>query len=274
MLLRDRGADGRLERAQEVRDALVQRLSAARNFESALINELDLMCGALDSDGAALLLDGQWHCSGRVPGSANPQPLLQWLDRGGRPLVALTDRAEDWNVPELQANGLAGVMAIHLGAANEWLFLFRVEEVEQVRWAGEPHKALVITDDGQRIAPRKSFAVWRETVRGRSVGWSESDERGADRLHRVLREQRRRSVAHAQDLYDLDSLNQRQALMDQKRRLNHIASLLDGLMHLDDAETGKISARISRLEGDLNRLMRRTNHADGDIDSQPITIGA
>jgi light-regulated signal transduction histidine kinase (bacteriophytochrome) len=248
----------RYERAQHVRDALALRLSEARDYDAALVEELETLGPTFGSDGAALWLRGRWHARGRTPAASDPTPLLQWLEDAGRPPVAFTDRAEDWNTPALLADGLAGVLAINLGAGNDWLFLFRAEEIEHVRWAGEPHKALVVTDDGQRIAPRKSFAVWRETVRDRSVAWSDSDQLGAERLHRILREQRRRAQTHARDLQDLDSLHQRRALKDHKRRLDHIATLLDGLVHLDSAETRRIGARIARLESDLRRLMRHS----------------
>ena len=257
----------RYESAQQVRDALAQRLSQAGNFDSALVEELDLLGRTLDSDGAVLWLGGQWHASGRVPGATDPRPLLDWLQRQGRPTVAMTERAEDWNVPSLQADGLAGVMAIHLGAADDWLFLFRTEQIEQVRWAGEPHKALVVTDDGQRIAPRKSFAIWRETVRGHSIGWTDGDQRGAQRLQRVLDEQRQRAFAPARDLNDIDSLRQRQALTDQKQRLDQIATRLDGFVHLDDAQASRIGSRIAQLEADLARLMRRSTSGNADTEA-------
>lgn len=247
----------RYERAQHVRDALALRLSEASNYDAALVEELELLGPSFDSDGAALWIGGRWHARGRTPAASDPAPLLRWLHDAGRPPVAMTDRAEDWHAPELLADGLAGVLAVNLGARDDWLFLFRVEEVEHVRWAGEPHKAMVVTDDGQRIAPRKSFAVWRETVRNRSVGWSDSDALGAQRLHRILREQRRRAQTHARDLQDLDSLHQRRALKDHRRRIDHIATLLEGLVHLDNAETRRIGARIARLESDLRRLMGR-----------------
>lgn len=253
----------RYERAQQVRDALAQRLSLARDFDRALVDELDTLRVALDSDGAALWLGGRWHGQGRSPASANPGPLLEWLRRQGRPVVAMSDRADDWNVPALHAPGLAGLLAVNLGAGDDWLFLFRAEQVEQVRWAGEPTKAVTVTDDGSRIAPRKSFATWRETVRGRSAGWSDSDRRGAARLSRVLREQRRRAVAHGREMQELDGLYQRQALRDQKQRLDHIAMLLDGLVHLDDSDTRRIGARIARLETDLRDLMRSAGEPSG-----------
>src|SRR5690606_776454 len=136
--------------------------------------------------------------------------------------------------------------------------LFRVEQVETVSWAGQPHKAMVATDDGQRLAPRKSFATWRETVSGRSQAWSASDLRGAERLHLVLREQRGRARAASHAQQDVDSRYQRQKLQHQKLRLDGMASLLEGMFHLDAVETASLEARIEALESDLRRLMHRT----------------
>ncbi len=250
------------ERAQQVRDTLAHRLSEAPDFDGALLEELPALASAFASDGVAVLANGRWHVHGRAPANGDLAPLLDWLHRRGRPPLAWTDRAEDWNAAGLDAAGLAGVLALNLGAMDDWLFLFRAEEVEHVRWAGEPHKAMVLTDDGQRIAPRKSFAIWRETVRGRSVEWSESDQLGAERLHRILREQRRRALRPSPDVEQFDFLQRRHALKDHQRRLEQIAALLDGLVHLDAAETRRIGARISRLEADLRRLMHRDGGAE------------
>lgn len=251
----------RYERAQRVRDALAQRLSLARNFNAALVDELGALQAALDCDGAVLWLGGRWHAAGRVPGSRDPAPLLTWLDAHGRASIAMTPDSAEWNVPALDAGGLAGLMAINLGAPADWLFLFRREQVEQVNWAGEPTKALVVSDDGERIAPRRSFATWRETMRGCSEAWSGSDRNGAERIHRVLREQRGRALAHARDLQDIDTRYQRQKLRDQKQRLDEVAALLDGLGHLEEADTARISQQIERLDADLRALIRRS-HAD------------
>ncbi|MDX1549901.1 MAG: GAF domain-containing protein [Lysobacter spongiicola] len=248
----------RYESAQRVHEKLSQRLSRAPDFGAALVGELDAIQALLESDGSAAWLDGQWHTCGRAPASRNPQPLLDWLQRIDSPSIAMTDTAADWNPPALGAPGLAGVLAINLGSPADWLFLFRIEQVEQVRWAGEPKKALVVTDDGQRIAPRKSFATWRETVRGRSVGWSASDQRGALRIQRVLREHRGRRLVHARDSRDQEHRHLRQRLHDQKLRLGDAAALLEGLVHVGEHDAARISERIDRLEEDLRALMGRS----------------
>ena len=248
----------RFDRAQHLRDALVQRLARARDFDLALAEQLGLVSDVLDSNGAGLSIGGSWHATGRAPASRDPEPLLAWAARQDAGDVLASDTAANWNTPALAAPGLAGVLAINLGAPRDWLFLFRVEQVESVSWAGQPHKAVAATDDGRCIAPRKSFTTWRETVSGRSQPWTASDLRGAGRLHRVLREQRGRARAAARDLQDIDILYQRQKLQDQKLRLDGMASLLEGMFHLDAVETASIGARIEALEADLRRLMHRT----------------
>jgi two-component system, chemotaxis family, sensor kinase Cph1 len=65
---------------------------------------------------------------------------------------------------------------------------FRPELVRQVDWGGDPHNAKLAAaeDDHVRLSPRKSFDLWRETVRGRSEPWHESDVRAATLFTRHL----------------------------------------------------------------------------------------
>ncbi len=266
----------RYENAQRLRDALAQRLAQARDFDAALVDEIEAMQRVIDCDGAALWIRGEWHAKGRTPDATRAGLLLEWLRaQDDAQHVALTDRAADWHDAGSDADGLAGLLAINLGSADDWLFLFRLEQVEQVRWAGEPRKALVVTDDGQRIAPRKSFAIWRETVLGRSAPWTDSDQRGAERLHRVLREQRRRALAHAREMDELDRRYQRQRMLDQKSRLENLSTMLEGLIHLEDDDTAQLAARIDRLENDLRDMMHkagsRAGTPSGDHEARPMT---
>ncbi|AXK73044.1 GAF domain-containing protein [Lysobacter sp. TY2-98] len=239
------------EHAQQVRDALVLRLAQARDFDRALMDELPLLRTALGADGAALWSQSRWHASGQTPDPRRVASLVDWLQQQGAVSVAVTDTAADWAAP-MDGDATAGVLALRLGA-DDWLLLFRDEQVQTVNWAGEPAKALVPTDDGLRIAPRRSFAVWRESVRGRSAPWSDADRRGAARLHQVLTEQRRR----IQTRVDVPALDQqrRQAAMDERRqRLDQLAQMLEGLSHLAPDVSARLDARISALEDELQRL--------------------
>ena len=240
------------EHAQQLRDELVRRLVDARDFDAALVRELPLLRASLDADGAALWSQARWQADGQGPDPRRMAALVDWLQRQGAAGLVASDRAEDW-APRIEGDPVAGVLGLRLGA-DDWLLLFRNEQVETVRWAGEPKKALVPTDDGLRIAPRRSFSVWRESVRGRSAPWSEADRRGATRLHAVLAEQRRRIQSRPDDMPALDLQYRQAAMHDRSRRLDELAQLLQGLSHLEAGASRRLDARISELEAELRRL--------------------
>ncbi|WP_133479792.1 GAF domain-containing protein, partial [Cognatilysobacter segetis] len=147
------------EHAQQVRDALAQRLVGARDFDAALADELPLLRDSLGADGVAVWAQSRWQAAGDVPDPRRAVQLIDWLQAQGAVSLTASDAMAEW-APPVEGDPVAGVLALRLGA-DDWLLLFRNEQVETVRWAGEPAKALVPTDDGLRIAPRRSFSVWR-----------------------------------------------------------------------------------------------------------------
>lgn len=256
------------ERAERIREQLRQRLAGAADFNAALAAELGTLQEALRCDGAALWAGARWCTAGAVPDPRQAAGLLAWLQRtdAGASVLA-TDAAADWDSSQAFDAGLfddsgvdgsvAGVLALCLGAREDWLLLFRNEQRQDVRWAGEPDKALVPTDDGVRIAPRRSFATWKQRVRGRSLPWSDADRRAAERLHMLLHEGRRRMLAREGDPGDLDGRARRRALGEQRRRLGDLSQLLEGLVHLGSDETAALEHRIRELEAELRGLMDR-----------------
>jgi light-regulated signal transduction histidine kinase (bacteriophytochrome) len=239
------------EHAQAARDALAQRLSNAADFDEALVSELPLLRASLRADGVALWSAARWIGDGHVPDPRRVAALLEWLQGQSAATSVSSDRAEDWAAP-IEGDPVAGVLALRFGA-EDWLLFFRDEQIEDVRWAGEPAKALVPSDDGLRIAPRRSFAVWRQLVRGRARPWSDADRRGAARLHALLTELRRR-IQTRSDVPGFDLQQRQLAMHDRRVRLDQLAQLLEGLSHVEDGNGERIDARIDALEKELQRL--------------------
>jgi two-component system, chemotaxis family, sensor kinase Cph1 len=80
----------------------------------------------------------------------------------------------------------SGVLAATLSAEEPWLVLwFRVEQVETVNWAGDPHKS----DSEatlQALTPRSSFHAWKEIVRGCAPAWTLPEIDASRRLRAAL----------------------------------------------------------------------------------------
>lgn len=246
------------ERAERIRDSLRRKLAGAGDFDAALGAELDMLREALSCDGAALWLGSRWQTVGATPDPRLAPELLEWLSHGtGSEEVVSSDRAAEWRSPLLRDDEIAGVMGLCLGGREDWLLLFRKEQLQDVTWAGEPSKAMVPTDDGIRIAPRRSFATWREQVKGRSLPWNDADHRAGERLHRLLHESRRLARAGVEDRADLEDHERKRRLLAQRERLANLSQLLEGLVHLDPGETRSLELRIQAFDLEMRELIRR-----------------
>jgi len=212
----------------------------------------------LDADGAMMVLGNRQMSIGTVPGGESFSELCAWgAARAGA--VAFTHRVEDWRSQTRPTDGLAGVLSMAFSRDGDGVYCFRKEQVEEVTWAGHPHKATVPTDDGHRIAPRRSFAAWRETVRGQSVQWSDSDRRIAERLYDILIDLHRRSAVNAEEQV---MLRLRQHVREESERLQRLAAMLGDMQHLDDEQTRRLAERIGELEQHLRGIAGEADPSD------------
>ena len=71
---------------------------------------------------------------------------------------------------------------------SELVAWFRSELVQAVDWGGDPHNAKLAATEGDhvRLSPRRSFDLWRETIRGRAEPWDDSAVQAAQRFTRHL----------------------------------------------------------------------------------------
>jgi PAS domain S-box-containing protein len=125
---------------------------------------------------------------GEVPGAVQIKALTAWLAAhcacGDR--VFATDRLGEC-YPEGTAFAKigSGVLALSVSRVpSDTIIWFRPECVETVRWGGNP--ATQSKTGAGRLTPRASFEAWAETVRGRSLPWTETDIQAAADLRLCL----------------------------------------------------------------------------------------
>ncbi len=129
--------------------------------------------------GAAISAEGKISTIGIFPPDHQIRALATWIRNKADDLLLYHSdhlKADYPDTAEL-GNGIAGVLLVWLDRdRNEYLTWFRQEIVRHIDWAGNPAKLAIPTSDGgQRLAPRKSFAKYTETVRDRAQPWSELD---------------------------------------------------------------------------------------------------
>jgi two-component system, chemotaxis family, sensor kinase Cph1 len=125
--------------------------------------------------------EGVWGM-GLRPSNRQLEALAAWLRHNGQDHVT-TDRLSELYPADGLVALASGMVAARLGAG--WLFWFRGEWPHSLTWAGRPNGATRDAGTG-RINPRKSFASWRQKVRGRSEPWTVADLSAADEAETLV----------------------------------------------------------------------------------------
>jgi chemotaxis family two-component system sensor kinase Cph1 len=193
LMLGGRERDERLQRTREIQTALdsvrLGALEAGTDLGALLARSAPELMGMVGASGMAWTLDGRTLTHGEVPPDADLQRLRSWgRSRSGTEGLVESDGVA-LTAPALEdlAPSASGLLMLLLAEQEDVLFLRR-EAVRTVDWGGNPHlKNLEVGPDGvSRLSPRGSFALWRDTVRLRSVEWTDAELEAAARLRTYL----------------------------------------------------------------------------------------
>ncbi|GAB3764847.1 ATP-binding protein [Spirosoma pomorum] len=163
-----------LQNGQALHEQLLEDGDVVRALLKHPVTALDVTKG----NGVAVLYNGQFHKLGQTPDEPATRALTEWLRSNNAETFFQTDRLPSLYPPASSFREIgAGLLAIALSPdLDEYVLWFKPEQIQEVTWAGNPEKAVTVTDDGQhRLSPRKSFAAWTETVRNTSTPWSEAE---------------------------------------------------------------------------------------------------
>ncbi|MBC8067415.1 MAG: GAF domain-containing protein [Deltaproteobacteria bacterium] len=199
----------------------------ARGLTEQSPNLLDYIHGGETSvegqrqGGVAVSVGGALTFLGTTPNKSQIEALVDWLNAQLRDTSGIyaTDRlGESYEPARAFANVASGLLAITVShASSDFIIWFRPELVGTANWAGQDHKGAG-RPDGDVLTPRKSFEVWKETVRGRGLPWSESDLNAARDLRtslldvvlrRITEAARERKVAAQRDQLMMAELDHR-----------------------------------------------------------------
>jgi light-regulated signal transduction histidine kinase (bacteriophytochrome) len=245
---------------------LMLNLASADDYAIGLTqqspNLLDYIHGGAQSvdgirqGGVAVCVKGQLTYLGTTPTQEQIESLVDWLNTriassdGG----FSTDRlGEVWPPAAAFSTVASGILAISVSdEPSDFIIWFRPELVGISNWAGEPTKLAHIGGNGDRLSPRKSFEVWKETVRGRCLAWTPADLDAAfdlriSLLHVVLRRindaavERRRAAERDQLL--MAELDHR-----VKNTIANIQALVVQTSRSADSLTGFVKGLAGRIQ--------------------------
>jgi diguanylate cyclase (GGDEF)-like protein len=250
---------------QASRVRLTAGLSSVGPLASALVEDRRAVLDMLGADGIHVRIDGASISVGATPPKAAIEALIDVLRDASPGVPHVTDSLREILPPGAAGSSVAGALAIPVESDwSERIVWFRNEQARAITWAGNPEKPTLEgttpggSGEAPRLSPRRSFEAWRETVRGRSVAWTQPEIDAAIAFAETLPDVRR---ARARDALAM------LAMRDTLTGLPNRALLLDRLeVALLDLRRGQRGLSILFLDLDGFKEVNDTfGHEAGDL---------
>jgi two-component system, chemotaxis family, sensor kinase Cph1 len=238
--------------AGERRVRLLERLAGADYLTSGLAADPDDLLAVVGAGGAAILEEGRFTAFGRCPPEAAVRAFAAWMAGERHEVLASFRAAELTGAPALGPDA-AGVLAVGLPQTeNNALIWFRPEVEKTVSWGGSPAKVHAEGPNGQRLTPRGSFALWKETVRDQSARWSPIDIEVARALRAGLTEA---TVRKAQETERARDMMLGMLSHDLRNPLGTIV-LAAEVLKIGDPEPTRVTRASARIAASSDRMRR------------------
>ncbi|OJF90585.1 HWE histidine kinase domain-containing protein [Pararhizobium antarcticum] len=248
-----------LETAGRARTSLDHFLRLATHHDNIgllLEEHLPDFVTLMPCDGIGLWMNGTWHAFGSTP-PASAIPAIAHLVSSVAEGRVWASHALSERLPEAEAfcAQAAGILAVPLTQMpRDYLFFFRKELVQTLNWAGNPDKSYETGPLGDRLTPRKSFAIWKQTVQMQAQPWTDADREIADVTRVALVEiGLRHSEIMAEERSRAD-VRQRMLNEELNHRVKNILALIKSLVGQPLHEAKTLTEYVASLKGRIQAL--------------------
>jgi light-regulated signal transduction histidine kinase (bacteriophytochrome)/CheY-like chemotaxis protein len=254
-LLQQRKLDVAME-ARRSLDKILRLASHQPDVSDMLRASLGELSQVVPCDGVGLWIDGVWTAQGSTPPEAAMQSLARFVGTVAEGRVwathALSHRLASAESHRAQASG---VMAVPLSQLpRDYLFFFRKEQAQTLEWAGNPDKSYDTGPMGDRLTPRKSFAIWKQIVHAQSLPWTEADREIAEAARIALAEVVLRHGELLADERTKADVRQRMLNEELNHRVKNILAIIKSLVGHPVEEGRGLRDYVESLQGRIQAL--------------------
>ena len=161
-------------RLDAVLEHILGAMQSSQTLPSALISGEWHLLSEINAAGVALCMDEKWVLRGSTPTTKDIRSLIDWLETQNKDVFATQALGELCPAFSALKALASGVLAIRLSRrCQDWIIWFRPEVIQEIQWAGDPHKPVEVDQVNGLAAlqPRASFAAWKQQVNGQSTPW-------------------------------------------------------------------------------------------------------
>jgi two-component system, chemotaxis family, sensor kinase Cph1 len=200
------------ELAKETAKKLIDLQDLLIHAENILIEKSTLLKlkQLLNADAVIVNYRENYYTEGTLPDDKKINDLVNWLkeNKGVNSFNTLSI-SKEYVAANDMAQTIAGLVYLPLGNQNKNCIVWTRGEVEKsINWAGDPSKAIQTNEVNKSLTPRKSFEIWKESVKLQSAAWKTPELNEA----KVIAS----SIQHQMHLADLKSEEKRYLTLNER----------------------------------------------------------
>ena len=162
---------------KSIQAKLIESLSLGEDFISGVINCKPILLNLVKAQGVAVCFGGDYIVIGETPSLEKIKSLIDWLGNNFQNELFYTDYLPNlYQEAESFKNIASGLLAVSISKAQRNCILwFRPEVIQNVNWGGNPNHDGEVANSELYLHPRKSFELWKQTVRLKSLPWKQCE---------------------------------------------------------------------------------------------------
>jgi light-regulated signal transduction histidine kinase (bacteriophytochrome) len=165
------------KKLQSIQSQLVASISDLEDFQDCFVEENNNLLELVGASGAAICWQEEINAIGKTPDRSQILALLDWIDvKIKDDLIFDTDSLpKKYAAAEQFKDTASGLLVLAIAKfPRNYILWFRPEVIQTVNWGGNPNNPVEIEENGElKLSPRKSFALWQETVQLQSLPWKQ-----------------------------------------------------------------------------------------------------
>ena len=182
---------------------LIQKFLQFEDLDIALHENIDEIRQYPDADGLAIVIADKVETTGITPSNEDILKIRDWFKKEVDENFFTSNEFRNKYFPEIENAAGVGIAFLD-NTKKELLIWFRKEFDEDILWAGNPEKAFeAVVENGQEkmmISPRKSFAIYKESIKGKSAPWQNKDLLAMKKIVEIVLEVSHNQFVKVKDL--------------------------------------------------------------------------
>jgi light-regulated signal transduction histidine kinase (bacteriophytochrome)/CheY-like chemotaxis protein len=249
----------KLDTANAARRSLDRVLRVAShhgNVSDVLTESLADFASLMRCDGVGVWIEGKWSAHGITAPVETIPALAHFVASVADGRIWATEAlSRRFPMSEAYAGEASGVLAIPLSQIpRDYIFFFRRELIQTIEWAGNPEKSYTCGPLGDRLTPRKSFAIWKETVRHQAQPWTEADREIAEAVRAATVEVVLRHNELMTEERAKSAVRQRMLNEELNHRVKNILAVIKSLVGHPVHESRTLKEYVASLKGRIQAL--------------------